>query len=124
MALLIRWTDPSPKRNCTPAVWPLDMASASVTMLSLGRCGPQWPSTSAEPPEKSPGERTDGTWAPVGTPAQADTDIVVQRSPTKKVLLRPSVTSAVRKPRVPRTKAPVCGGVELSSTPSLPLQAT
>ena len=45
MLLLMRCTEPSPNRKLTPTVCPLDMASASVTMWSLGRCGPQWPRT-------------------------------------------------------------------------------
>src|SRR5262249_38677930 len=98
--------------------------SASVTMASLGRCGPQCPSTNADAPEKLPGARIDGSSEPGIAPAHVAQDMVVQRSPTKNVVLRPSIMSAVRKPRIPRTKAPVCGGVLLSSTPSLPLQAT
>src|SRR5438132_12261415 len=99
------------------------MASASVTMLSLGRCGPQWLNTRADAPEKLPGARTEGTSALVTAPVQVDNDMVVQRSPTKNVLLSPSVTSAKRILFV-RMKTPVCGGVVKSSTPSLPLQAT
>src|SRR5258708_7811234 len=100
------------------------MASASVTMRSLGKCGPQWPSTSAEEPEKFPGARTDGTKALGTAPTQVASDIVVQRSPTKKVLLVPSRMSAMLYELPDTNIPPCCRSVELSSTPSLPLQAT
>jgi hypothetical protein len=59
-----------------------------------------------------------------GWNTQVQYDSRAVRSATNMVLLRPSVMSAMRNPRVPRTNGPVCGGVVKSSTPSLPLQAT
>src|SRR5579863_2067725 len=87
----MKCTLPSPNRNCAPPAWKLEAASASVTNGSLGRCGPQCPSTRAAASSELPGARIDGT-APLATaPVQLASDMVDARSPMKKVLLNPSV---------------------------------
>src|SRR5262249_20854645 len=113
--------DPSPKRKLTPNGWALEKASASVTSGLFGRCGPQWLSTKAAAPSSAADSRTLRVSPPVTAPVQVLNDIVVQRSPTKSVLLKPSVISPVRK-RLFRRKLPsLLPG--LSDTPPLPLTA-
>src|SRR5690348_6351785 len=97
MDWLMGWTEPSPKRKLTPMMWPLEKASASVTCGLLGMCGPQWASTSAGANSDAVGSRRDGTTPLVTAPTHVVSDMVVDRSPTKIVLLSPSVMLATRK---------------------------
>jgi hypothetical protein len=96
MSLLRKWTDPSPKTNGTPT---LVRTGSGIRVEDAGAVGSGWAGMAHQQCHfgaKVPGACRKGLIAPVGPPTHVEYDRLEVRSPTNKVLLSPSVMSAMR----------------------------